>query len=84
MSAESGNVIIWNRVTEMVLFKEEQPGVKQLTLMENDTKFLTISKPPQTGNAQEVTRVNAIGILRSIPGTHTETGVSLFSFTFYI
>lgn len=60
-------MIIWNRLTEMVLHKEEQPGVKQLTLLENDTRFLTVSKPP-VQNGAETTKMNALGILRSIPG----------------
>lgn len=52
----------------MVLHKEEQPGVKQLTLLENDTKFLTVSKPPLQNGTVEVTKTNALGILRSLPG----------------
>ena len=52
----------------MVLHKEEQPGVKQLTLLENDTKFLTVSKPPLQNGSVEVTKTNALGILRSLPG----------------
>lgn len=51
----------------MVLQKEEQPGIKQLTLLENDTKFLTVSKPP-VQNGAETTKTNALGVLRSIPG----------------
>lgn len=68
VSAESGNIIIWNRLTETVLFKEEQTSVIQLTLLENDTKFLTVSKPCTQGIVDEVVKPLAIGIVRSIPG----------------
>ncbi|KDQ84119.1 Leucine-rich repeat and WD repeat-containing protein [Zootermopsis nevadensis] len=49
VSAESGNILIWNRLTEQLLFKEEQPGVKQITLLDNGQRFLAISKPPDGG-----------------------------------
>ncbi|EEB13481.1 conserved hypothetical protein [Pediculus humanus corporis] len=75
ISAESGNIIIWNRFTEMVLFKEEQLNVKQLTLLENDTKFLTISKNSTVGNNSEGTKQTALGVLRSIPD-----GSKIYSF----
>lgn len=66
MSAESGNILIWNRLTEQLLFKEEQPGVKQITLLDNGQRFLAISKPPDGG--AEVTRINATIVTRTIPG----------------
>jgi len=69
ISAESGHVIIWNRLTETVIFKEEQPGVRQLTLLENDTKFLTVSKPPPPAGTDSP-KTNALGVFRSLPGQH--------------
>lgn len=46
--------------------------MKQLTLLDNDNKFLTISKPPIQDNDSEITKHFAIGILRSIPGTNKQ------------
>jgi len=66
VSAESGNILIWNRLTEQVLFKEEQPGVKQITLLDNGQRFMAISRRPDTG--ADVTRINATIVTRTIPG----------------
>ncbi|PSN30262.1 hypothetical protein C0J52_18638 [Blattella germanica] len=67
ISAESGNILIWNRLTEQVLFKEEQPGVKQVTLLDNGQRFVAISKPEPPAGSAEVIRVNASIITRTIP-----------------
>jgi hypothetical protein len=66
VSAESGNILIWNRLTEQVLFKEEQPGVKQITLLDNGQRFMAISRRPDSG--ADVTRINAAIVTRTIPG----------------
>jgi hypothetical protein len=66
VSAESGNILIWNRLTEQVLFKEEQPGVKQITLLDGGQRFLAISRPADSG--ADVTRINATIVTRTIPG----------------
>ncbi|XP_066996019.2 NACHT and WD repeat domain-containing protein 2 [Anabrus simplex] len=67
VSAESGNVLVWNRLTEQVLFKEEQPSIQQLTLLENGTRFIAISKSPVVPSGGEVLRTNASVITRTIP-----------------
>lgn len=67
MSTESGNVLIWNRITEQVLFKEEQKNVKQLTLIENSSKFIAVSRPNNPTGVENV-RTTAILVIRSIPG----------------
>ena len=66
VSAESGNILIWNRLTEQVLFKEEQPGVKQITLLDDGQRFMAISRRPDAG--ADVTRINATIVTRTIPG----------------
>jgi hypothetical protein len=66
VSAESGNILIWNRLTEQVLFKEEQPGVRQITLLDGSQRFLAISRPSDSG--ADVTRINATIVTRTIPG----------------
>ncbi|XP_063218680.1 NACHT and WD repeat domain-containing protein 2 [Bacillus rossius redtenbacheri] len=76
ISAESGNILIWNRLTEQVLFKEEQPGIKQVVLLENGMRFLAISTLEDFGNA-EITKTVATGILRTIPD-----GFRLYSFEY--
>lgn len=58
---------MWNRITEQVLFKEEQPNVKQLTLVENSAKFMTVSRPNNPAGVENV-RTTAILIMRSVPG----------------
>lgn len=68
ISAESGNILIWHRVTELVIFKEEQSGIKQLTLIENGEKVLAISVPTNPPGNDIVVRSTATGHVRSIPG----------------
>jgi len=67
VSIESGNVLVWNRITEQVLFKEEQPNAKQLTLIENSTKFMVVSRPNNPTGVENV-RTTATLIMRTIPG----------------
>ncbi|KAI4484543.1 hypothetical protein M0804_007109 [Polistes exclamans] len=78
VSVESGNVLIWNRITEQVLFKGEQANVKQLKLIENSTKFLTVSRPNNPTGVESM-RTNAILIARSIPD-----GTTIFSFEYTV
>lgn len=58
---------MWNRITEQVLFKEEQTNVKQLTLIENSSKFLVVSRPNNPAGVENV-RTTATLVMRSIPG----------------
>ncbi len=44
VSAESGNVLIWDVETEKVLKSDEQKDVTQLVLMDDDTKLVAFSK----------------------------------------
>jgi NACHT domain- and WD repeat-containing protein len=82
ISSETGKMIIWNRVTEQVLYKDDQPGVQQLTLMEDGEKFLAVSCPQfnsanQLGNEEQ--KLSAKAIVRSIPH-----GEILYKFEFPI
>ncbi|XP_011338040.1 NACHT and WD repeat domain-containing protein 2 isoform X2 [Ooceraea biroi] len=70
VSTESGNVLVWNRITEQVLFKEEQRNVKQLTLIENSSKFMAVSRPNNPAGVENV-RTTATLIMRSIPDGRT-------------
>lgn len=67
ISAESGNVLIWNRLTQMVIYKDEQPGIRQLTLMEDGTKVLAISRPNNAPGV-DLARVGAAIVVRTVPG----------------
>lgn len=64
--AESGNVIIWNRLTEQVIYKESQPGIVQLTFFDDGRKFFVISAPQMSSN-ETTGRVSGTCITRNIP-----------------
>lgn len=67
ISSESGNILIWHRLTQQVIFKDEQPGIRQLTLIENGAKVLTISKPSNPAGTDFV-RTTATVCVRHVPG----------------
>ncbi|XP_018333645.1 NACHT and WD repeat domain-containing protein 2 [Agrilus planipennis] len=66
ISAESGNILIWNRIMEQVIFKDEQQGIEQLTLLDEGAKVLSISKPSNPPGTDSM-RVMATVCLRNIP-----------------
>lgn len=43
VSAETGKLLIWNRVSEQVLFRNDQPGILQIKIFENGERVLSIS-----------------------------------------
>lgn len=70
VSSETGKLIIWNRVTEQVLHKDDQPGIQQITLLQEGEKVLTVSckefnSANQLGNDEQ--KLTAKAIVRSIP-----------------
>ncbi|CAG4962206.1 unnamed protein product [Colias eurytheme] len=65
VTAESGNVVMWDVVDQQVVFKEEQKGVKQLLLLEDGTKLLTISMKVPTDNVDNVAIAHIVA--RTIP-----------------
>lgn len=67
VSTESGNVLIWNRITEQVLFKEEQQHVRQLMLVENSSKFIAVSRPKNPAGVENM-KTTATLFMRTIPG----------------
>ena len=44
VSAESGNVLVWDVESEKVLVAHAQKDVTQLVLMDDDTKVVAVSK----------------------------------------
>lgn len=82
MSSETGKLIIWNRITEQVLYKDDQPGIQQIILLEEGEKVLTVSCKEfnianQLGNDEQ--KLTAKVIVRSIPD-----GDTLYKFEFPI
>lgn len=69
VSAESGNILVWNRLTEQVLFKEEQQGVRQLDLLEDGARFLAVSRPSPANAAPnaEPSKATATATARALP-----------------
>ncbi|KAL4712468.1 hypothetical protein ACJJTC_007484 [Scirpophaga incertulas] len=65
LTAESGFVLVWAVGQRQVIFKEEQKGVKQLIMLEEGAKFVTISIAATLDNVENV--VNATIIARTIP-----------------
>lgn len=43
VSSETGKLLIWNRVSEQVLFRDDQPGIQQVKFLEGGEKVLSIS-----------------------------------------
>ncbi|CAH1118502.1 unnamed protein product [Phaedon cochleariae] len=76
ISAETGNILIWLRLTQQVIFKEEQPGIRQLTLIDGGTKILSVSKPSNPPGTDFV-RTTATLCVREIPG-----GEMVYSFEY--
>lgn len=72
VSSETGKIIIWNRVTEQVLAKDDQPGIQQITFFENGEKYLAVSSPNNNSNLlnnpEEPNKLMATAIVRGIPG----------------
>ncbi|CAH1788936.1 unnamed protein product [Owenia fusiformis] len=56
VSAESGNILIWDVKKEKVLKLDPQRDVLQLELSDNDTKVIAISRTSGTGNARCICR----------------------------
>ncbi|CAH0599180.1 unnamed protein product [Chrysodeixis includens] len=65
VTAESGNVIIWDIVERQALFKEEQKVIKQVLLLEDGTKFITISTQPSPDNVENIAMAHIVA--RTIP-----------------
>lgn len=60
-----------------MVFKEEQKGVKQVLLLEDGTKFITISMKITPNDVETV--VNAAIVARTIPGKQKYFNVYLLN-----
>ncbi|XP_068157619.1 LOW QUALITY PROTEIN: NACHT and WD repeat domain-containing protein 2 [Drosophila tropicalis] len=87
ISSETGKFLIWNRVSEQVVYRDDQPGIQQITLMDYGYKVLTVSVPninqrdiiAAAAGADETNRLTAVTTVRSVP-----EGTILFRFDFPI
>lgn len=43
VASETGKLLIWNRVTEQVLFRDDQPGIQQIKFLDGCERILAIS-----------------------------------------
>lgn len=78
ISSETGKFLIWNRVSEQVVYRDDQPGIQQITLMDYGYKVLTVSVPninqrdllaaAAAGAGDEPNRLTAITTVRAVPG----------------
>lgn len=66
ISGISNYLIVNIYLNIQVIFKEEQKGVKQVLLLEDGTKFITISMKVTPNDVETV--VNAAIVARTIPG----------------
>lgn len=72
ISSETGKFLIWNRVSEQVIFRDEQPGIQQMTFVEEGTKMMTVSCPhihnkENVPAGEETNKTLAISTMRTIP-----------------
>ncbi|CAD7093198.1 unnamed protein product [Hermetia illucens] len=71
ISSETGKILIWNRVSEQVLFRDDQPGIQQITFLEDGAKVMTVSCPNlnsnNAGGNEENNKLIAITTVRTVP-----------------
>ncbi|XP_055855708.1 NACHT and WD repeat domain-containing protein 2 [Episyrphus balteatus] len=80
ISSETGKFLIWNRVSEQVIFRDDQPGIQQITFLEDGAKVMTVSCPninQKDAGGDDAHRLTAITTMRSVPD-----GNILFRFEF--
>lgn len=72
ISSETGKFLIWNRISEQVIYRDDQPGIQQISFMDYGYKVMTVSCPNlnqrDTKESDESNRLMAITTVRSVPG----------------
>lgn len=75
VSSETGKILIWNRVSEQVLFRDDQLGIQQIKYLQNGEKVLVISckaltkkDPAKAIGDDEKAALQAVAIVRTVPG----------------
>lgn len=69
VSSETGKLLIWNRVSEQVLFRDDQPGIQQVKYLDNGEKVMAISCANINRKTEEADGTDLIAVVRvrSIP-----------------
>lgn len=69
VSSETGKLLIWNRVSEQVLFRDDQPGIQQIKFLDGDEKVLSISCAHINRKSEDTEHHDLIAVarIRSIP-----------------
>lgn len=71
-SSETGKFLIWNRVSEQVIYRDDQPGIQQITYMDSGYKVMTVSCPninqKEAKDVEDTNRLIATTIVRTVPG----------------
>lgn len=78
VSSETGKFLIWNRISEQVLYRDDQPGIQQLKFMDGGERVLAISCANINRNANDdAGDLIATAKVRSLPD-----GALQFSFEY--
>ncbi|KAI9580289.1 NACHT and WD repeat domain-containing protein 2 [Glossina fuscipes] len=81
IASETGKFLVWNRVSEQVVYRDDQPGIQQITFMDYGYKVMTVSCPninqKEMKEGEEPNRLMAVTIVRAVP-----EGAVLFRFEF--
>lgn len=64
VSSETGKLLIWNRVSEQVLFRDDQPGIQQIKFLDGGEKVLAISCANVNRKTEETECGDLIALVR--------------------
>lgn len=69
VSSETGKLLIWNRVSEQVLFRDDQAGIQQIKFLDGGDKVLAISCANINRKTEDTECGDLIAIvrIRSVP-----------------
>lgn len=73
ISSETGKFLIWNRVSEQVIFRDDEPGIQQITFMNYGYKVMIVTCPnninqKECREGEDSNRLFASTSVRTIPG----------------
>lgn len=68
VSSETGKILVWNRVSEQVLYRDDQPGIQQIKFLDHGEKVLSISCANINKTCDDESGLLALAQVRSLPG----------------
>lgn len=68
VSSETGKILVWNRVSEQVLYRDDQPGIQQIKFLDHGEKVLSISCTNINKTCDDDSGLLALAQVRSLPG----------------